>query len=60
MNLKDNVIITDAGSTKLDIVEAAEHYLAGDKFMNSAGDMIQDISKSTVQSLGSFVGGDGF
>ncbi len=29
---------------------------AGDKFMNSAGDMIQDISKSTVQSLGSFVG----
>lgn len=29
LNLKDNVIITDAGSTKLDIVEAAEHYLAG-------------------------------
>lgn len=29
---------------------------AGDRFMSSAGDMIQDISKSTVQSLGSFVG----
>ncbi|EOH88740.1 AI-2E family transporter [Enterococcus villorum] len=29
---------------------------AGDKFMSSAGDMLQDISKSTVQSLGSFVG----
>ena len=29
LNLKDNVIITDAGSTKLDIVEAAEHFLAG-------------------------------
>ena len=27
----------------------------GDKFMSSAGDMLQDISKSTVQSLGSFV-----
>lgn len=29
---------------------------AGDKFINSAGEMLQDISKSTVQSLGSFVG----
>ena len=26
---RDNVIITDAGSTKLDIVEAAERYLTG-------------------------------
>lgn len=29
---------------------------AGEKFVSSAGDMLQDISKSTVQSLGSFVG----
>ena len=29
LELKDNVIITDAGSTKLDIVEAAERYLTG-------------------------------
>lgn len=29
MNLKENVIITDAGSTKHDIVEAGEKYLAG-------------------------------
>ena len=29
LDLKDNVIITDAGSTKLDIVEAAERYLTG-------------------------------
>jgi predicted PurR-regulated permease PerM len=28
----------------------------GDKLMNSFGDMFQSISKSTVQSLGSFVG----
>lgn len=29
---------------------------SGEKFVSSAGDMLQDISKSTVQSLGSFVG----
>ena len=29
MDLKDNVIITDAGSTKREIVEAGEKYLAG-------------------------------
>lgn len=29
---------------------------AGEKFVSSAGDMLQDISKSIVQSLGSFVG----
>ena len=29
LELKDNVIITDAGSTKLDIVKAGESYLAG-------------------------------
>lgn len=29
---------------------------AGGKFMSSTGEMLQDISKSTVQSLGSFVG----
>ena len=29
LDLKDDVIITDAGSTKREIVEAAEHYLAG-------------------------------
>ena len=29
---------------------------AGEKFVSSAGDMLQDISKSTVKSLGSFVG----
>ena len=29
LDLKDDVIITDAGSTKLDIVEAAERYLTG-------------------------------
>ena len=29
MDLKDNVIITDAGSTKREIVEAGERYLAG-------------------------------
>lgn len=29
---------------------------AGEKFVSSAGDMLQDISKNTVQSLGSFVG----
>lgn len=28
----------------------------GEKFVSSAGDILQDISKSTVQSLGSFVG----
>ena len=32
LDLKDNVIITDAGSTKLDIVEAAERYLTGKMF----------------------------
>ncbi|MGT2742083.1 prephenate dehydrogenase [Streptococcus plurextorum] len=31
MPLKDNVIITDAGSTKAEIVQAAETYLAGKK-----------------------------
>ena len=29
LDLKDNVIITDAGSTKREIVEAAERYLTG-------------------------------
>ena len=29
LDLKDNVIITDAGSTKHEIVEAAERYLTG-------------------------------
>ncbi|MGT2828488.1 prephenate dehydrogenase [Streptococcus hillyeri] len=31
MDLKPNVIITDAGSTKVEIVSAAEAYLSGDK-----------------------------